>query len=167
MYKNIIKNCNVFFDGNHFAGKSEELTLPKLTIKTEEFRAGGMDVPAEIDMGMEKLEASFDISGVEAGILKKLGIATGEKTPLTFRAAQQDADGSIKPVVVEMHGFIKEADMGTWKPGSRAKTKYKMIVDSYKLTYAGKPVIEIDVMNCKRIINGVDHLAGVRSAIGM
>ena len=53
----ILKNFNLFVDGRGYAGKAEEVTPPKLTIKTEEFRGGGMDVPAAVDMGMEKLEA--------------------------------------------------------------------------------------------------------------
>jgi P2 family phage contractile tail tube protein len=40
----------------------EELTLPKLTLKTEEFRNGGMDAPIEVEMGMEKLESEFTLT---------------------------------------------------------------------------------------------------------
>ncbi len=57
MLPKILRNFNVFVDGRGYAGKIEEITLPKLTIKTEEYRAGGMDIPISIDMGMEKLEA--------------------------------------------------------------------------------------------------------------
>ncbi|WP_410541965.1 phage major tail tube protein [Wolbachia endosymbiont (group A) of Portevinia maculata] len=59
MLPKILKNFNVFVDGRGYAGKIDEITLPKLTIKTEEYRAGGMDIPINIDMGMEKLEADF------------------------------------------------------------------------------------------------------------
>jgi len=51
MLPKILKNFNVFVDGRGYAGKIDEITLPKLTIKTEEYRAGGM--------GMEKLEADY------------------------------------------------------------------------------------------------------------
>ena len=57
-----LKHFNLFVDGRGYAGKIEELTLPKVTIKAEEFRAGGMDAPMEIDLGMEKLEAEFTLA---------------------------------------------------------------------------------------------------------
>ena len=47
----VLRGFDVFVDGRGYAGKVEELELPKLSIKTEEFRAGGMDVPVELDMG--------------------------------------------------------------------------------------------------------------------
>ena len=39
MLPKILKNFNVFVDGRGYAGKIDEITLPKLTIKTEEYRA--------------------------------------------------------------------------------------------------------------------------------
>ncbi|SMG63879.1 Phage major tail tube protein, partial [methanotrophic bacterial endosymbiont of Bathymodiolus sp.] len=59
MLDDILKNMALFVDGRGFAGNVEELTLPKLTLKTEEFRNGGMDAPIEVEMGMEKLESEF------------------------------------------------------------------------------------------------------------
>ncbi|GEM_PF-3949036 len=39
------------------------LTLPKLALKMEEFRPGGIDMLIETDLGMEKLELSFTTVG--------------------------------------------------------------------------------------------------------
>ncbi len=50
MLPKILRNFNVFVDGRGYAGKIDEITLPKLTIKTEEYRAGGMDIPINIDI---------------------------------------------------------------------------------------------------------------------
>ena len=54
MLNDILKNMSLFVDGRGYAGNVDELNLPKLALKTEEFRGGGMDAPIEIDMGMEK-----------------------------------------------------------------------------------------------------------------
>ncbi|GHT98386.1 hypothetical protein FACS1894126_3800 [Alphaproteobacteria bacterium] len=59
MLPKILKNFNVFVDGRGYAGRVEEVSLPKLSLKTDEFLAGGMDAPIEIDLGMEKLEADL------------------------------------------------------------------------------------------------------------
>ena len=58
----VLKNMNLFVDGRGYAGRIDEIQLPKLTLKTEEHRAGGMDLPVEIDLGMEKLEAELTIA---------------------------------------------------------------------------------------------------------
>ena len=61
MIPKILKNFNLFIDGRGYVGKCEEVNPPKLSIKSEEYKAGGMDAPIAIDMGMEKLEASFTL----------------------------------------------------------------------------------------------------------
>ncbi|QSH40921.1 phage major tail tube protein [Lentisphaerota bacterium ZTH] len=167
MLDNILANCNVFVDGKGYAGKCEELSLPKLTLKTEEFRGGGMDAPVEIDMGMEKLEAAFDLNGYESDVLKFYGVADGNKVPLRFKGAQRQSDGAIKPVDIEMTGMLKEIDMGSWKAGERAKTKYTMNLNYYKFSLDGNVIYEIDIMNNIRKINGKDQKAAERKAIGM
>ncbi len=167
MLDNILTNCNVFVDGKAYVGKCEELTLPKLSLKTEEFRGGGMDAAIEIDMGMEKLEASFDINGYDAEVLQLYGIYDNNKVPLRFRGAQRQADGSIKAVDIEMTGMLKEVDMGNWKAGERAKTKYTMNLNYYKFSLDSTVIYEIDIMNNIRKINGNDQLTEVRNALGM
>ena len=47
MLPKILKNFNVFVDGLGYAGRVEEITLPKLTIKTEEYQGAGMSAPVE------------------------------------------------------------------------------------------------------------------------
>ena len=39
----VLKNMNLFVDGRGYAGRIDEIQLPKLTLKTEEHRAIGMD----------------------------------------------------------------------------------------------------------------------------
>ena len=43
----ILKNFNLFVDGRGYAGKAEEVTPPKLSLKTQEFR-GGIDTISTI-----------------------------------------------------------------------------------------------------------------------
>ena len=101
----------------------EEIELPKLTVKTEEFRAGGMDAPVELDMGMEKLESTLTLSGVDRELLKLWGVAPGNLTPLTVRGSLQSEDGTVTSVEVRLRGHVKEIDWGTWKPGEKARSR--------------------------------------------
>ncbi|GFR20643.1 phage tail tube protein FII [Trichonephila clavata] len=86
MLPKILKNFNVFVDGRGYAGKIDEVTLPKLTIKTEEYRAGGMDIPINIDMGMEKLEAEFTFAEYDSELFRLFGLIDGNSVSLTLRA---------------------------------------------------------------------------------
>ncbi|MDF1583901.1 MAG: phage major tail tube protein [Methyloprofundus sp.] len=163
----ILKNLTLFVDGYGYAGKVEEVTLPKLTMKTEEFRGGGMDAPIEIEMGLEKMEASFTLVSFSAEILKLWGLAPGNDKPLTIKGSLLDEDGTEKPVAINLRGKLKELDAGTWKPGDMAKLKASVAVTYYKLTHNNVVLHEIDPVNMVRIIDGVDQLAQTRANLGL
>jgi P2 family phage contractile tail tube protein len=167
MLNNILKNMNLFVDGRGYAGNVEELTPPKLTFKIEEFRNGGMDAPVEVEMGMDKLEASFSLTKYDADVLKLFGLAPGNTKPLTFRGSIISEDGAENPVVIQLQGMLKEVDQGSWKPGDKATLKGTVACRYYKHTVAGIVVHEIDIPNMIRNVGGVDQLAATRKNLGM
>ena len=162
----VLRTMNLYVDGQGYAGQVEEITLPKLTIKTEEYRAGGLDAPIEVDMGMEKLEAEFTLQSYEPGLLTFWGLSPGNRVNITLRGAM-DEQGSTVGVVVNLHGSWKAIDMGTWKPGEKAALKVQLAATYYQLTVNGVVVIQIDVPNMTRIVHGQDLLSDVRAAIGL
>lgn len=167
MIPETLSNMNLFVDGTSFQGDVPSLTLPKLTIKTEEHRGGGMDAPIELDMGMEKQEANFTTTGVRRESLKFFGLADGTSFNGTFRGAYKGLKNRITPVVVTLRGRLKEVDMGDWKPGDKAEIKHSVALTYYKLEVDGRAVYEIDPLGMRRVINGVDQLAAERSALGL
>jgi len=158
---------NLFVDGISFQGDVPSLTLPKLTLKTEEHRVGGMDVPVELDMGMEKQEAGFTTTGVRRESLKMFGLADGSGFNGVFRGAFKGLKGKVTPVIVTLRGLLKEVDMGDWKSGDKAEVKHNVALTYYKLEVDGRLIYEIDALGMKRVINGVDQLAAQRSALGL
>ncbi len=166
MIPKILKNFNAFVDGRGYAGRVDEVTLPKLTVKTEEHRAGGMDVPVEIDMGMEKLEAEITFAEYDAELFRLFGLVDGNSVSVTLRGAIQ-AGGDAEPVVVSLRGSFRELDSGNWKAGDKATLKCMMAVRYYRLNISGSDVIEIDAENMIRIIGGEDQMASIRQAIGI
>ena len=161
----VLKNFNLFVDGRGYAGKVDEVELPKLTIKTEEYRAGGMDAPVEIDMGMEKLECSFTLSEYDPALFAMWGLVPGGWVNVTLRGAM-DKDGIVEPVVVSVTGRWKEIDMGTWKAGEIAKLKVQVSARFYQLMIGARAAVHIDVENMVRVVDGVDQLLGMRMALG-
>ncbi|MCH9780619.1 MAG: phage major tail tube protein [Alphaproteobacteria bacterium] len=162
-----LKNFTLFVDGRNLAGKVMEATLPKLTVKTEEYRGGGMDAPIDIDMGMEKLELDFTLHEYDPDVADKFGLVIGNSVIVTLRGAQQSDTNTAEAVEVQGTGFIKELDFGSWKPGEAGTLKVMMNLRRYRLAIASREIIVIDVENMIRIINGVDVIAGQRGALGI
>lgn len=167
MIPETLANLNLFADGVSFQGDVPSLTLPKLTLKMEEHRGGGMDAPVELDMGMEKQEANFTTTGVRRESLKFFGLADGTAFNGTFRGAYKGLKGKVTSVIVTLRGTLKEVDMGDWKPGDKAEIKHSIALTYYKLEVDGRTVYEIDPIGMRRVINGVDQLAAQRSALGL
>lgn len=167
MIPETLANLNLFVDGVSFQGDVPSLTLPKLTLKMEEHRAGGMDVPVEMDQGMEKQEANFTTTGVRRESLKLFGLADGTAFNGTFRGAFKGLKGKVKSVVVTLRGALKEVDMGDWKSGDKAEIKHAVAVTYYKLEVDADLIYEIDALGMKRVINGVDQLIAQRQALGL
>jgi len=163
----ILKNFNLYVDGRGYAGNVDEVQLPALTITEEDYRAGGMDAPVGIDMGMEKLEATFKLSKFDRDVITKWGISAGTRVPLTLRGALESLDGNVVPVVVSLVGSIRVMETDAITPGSKAAMTFTMTATSYRYEQDGETLIDIDVLNMTRIIGGVDRLAQIRNAIGL
>lgn len=166
MIPKILKNFNLFIDGRGYAGKVEEVNLPKLNIKTEEFRAGGMDAPVLIDMGIEKLEGSFTLLEYDKDILRQFGLVSGNAVQVTLRGALQD-DTNVSSLIVKLRGTYTEMDMGKISAGEKATLQCTLVCRYYSLEIDGEKLIEIDIDNMTRVIGGQDKLIDVRKALGI
>ncbi len=168
MLNDILKDMNLFVDGFGHAGNVNSLTPPPLTTLTEEFRGGGMDAPIAVDMGMEAMESSFELTSLSAQALGQYGLITDARTLLEFRAsAEGEVSAIVKSVIINMQGKITGIDYGTWTPGEKALLTLTMMLEYYKLTIDGVIIHEIDILNMKRLINGVDQLAARRAVLGI
>lgn len=163
----IRKNFNVYADGRGYAGQATEFNAPKLALKLEEFRAGGMDVPIELTMGMEKLNSDFSLVKYDADVLALFGISEGSLKSFTVYEMLESFDGTKTSVVHNLTGKITEIDPGSSKPGSVPETKITLSLTYYKMTHGGRVIHEIDVVNMVRMIDGTDVLAEQRAALGM
>lgn len=167
MIPEMLTNCVMFVDGVSFSGDVPSMTLPKLSIKTEEYRGGGMSGPVDLPTGLEKLEAAFTTNGVRKEALKFFGLADQTACNLVFRGSFKGQKGTVKSVTVTLRGSLKEVDMGDWKPGDKAEIKHAVAITYYKLEIDGRVMYEIDFANMVQVINGVDQLAAERSALGL
>lgn len=163
----LLKNFNLYVDGRGYAGNVDEVQLPALTVVTEDYRAGGLDAPISLDMGMEKLEATFKVSRFDRNLITKWGVSVGARIPLIVRGGLESLDGSVVPVVVKLSGTIQSMEMDAFAPGGKVGITFKFCATSYSYTQDGETLIDIDIPNMKRVIGGVDRLAAMRKAIGL
>ena len=113
MIPQMLSNTNLFVDGVSFAGDVPSLTLPKLTVKTEAHRGGGMAGEIEMDVGLEKLEASWTTTGVRRESLKYFGLSDQTGCNAVFRGAFKGLKGQITPVIATMRGSEAYSRMPT------------------------------------------------------
>lgn len=163
----VLRNMNLIVDGSSYAGTINEVVPPKLVVKTEEARFGGMDAPIDMDMGMEKLMMEYNIASYDAQIYKGFGLKVGANIQHTLKGATEDRDGVVNTDVIHAHGKVVEVDEGTWKAGQQVQLKAKVSLVYYRRERNGEELCEIDVENNKRVIGGVDQLEAINNAIGI
>lgn len=159
-----IRNFNVFLDGRSYFGLCEEAKLPQPKIQTEAHRGSGMDGPVGIDMGLEGLTAEATFTEWDPVLLRRIGT----NTRVVFRpAAQGDSVENVDTIIATVSGLVTSTEVGDLKPGQGSKLKLVWDVRSTKLEHNGAVIWDIDMVNGKRVIGGVDQLAGIRRAMGI
>lgn len=162
-----LKNFDIFQNGVSWAGQVPSVTLPKLSRKMEEFCAGGMAGPVEIDLGQEKIELSFTAGGILRDALKQYGATAIDGVQLRFAGAyQSETSNGYNAVEVAVRGRYKELDFGDAKTQNDTEHKFVMSCSYYRLTIDGVTVIEIDMLGNRVIVDGIDRMAAQREAMG-
>lgn len=164
----VLKNFIVFNDGNAYLGEVPEATPPKLSRKMEDYRAGGMNGPIGIDLGMEAMEFEWTAAGYMKSLLTQWGAPTHDAVLLRFNGAiQADDTGEVQALEIVMRGRHKEIDSGNAKAGEKTEIKVKSSLSYYKLVIDGDVVMEIDFVNMIEVVGGVDRMAQIRQALGL
>lgn len=158
-----IRNFNAFVDGISYFGKATEAKLPQPKIQTEAHRGAGMEGPVGIDMGLEGMTCEITFGEWDPVLKKKLG--RSERFVLR-PAAMGEEDDEATTIIVTVAGLITATETGDLKPGTNSTLKLVMDVRSYKLEIDGEVVHDIDLVNAKRVIGGVDQMASLRAAMG-
>lgn len=163
-----LKNFNLFGNGESWQGQIDELTLPELARKVEEFQGAGMDGTVEIDMGQEAITFEWTPAGLIESIFDGFGHTELDSQLLRFAGAyvRDDTDETVSVEIV-VRGRHKQIGMGTAKAGDNNTQTVTTSCSYYKLVINGRDVIEIDVPGFVFIVNGKDRLAAKRQAMGL
>ncbi|MFN3470509.1 MAG: phage major tail tube protein [Novosphingobium sp.] len=162
-----LKDMNFFEDGTSYKGRVTEVTLPKLALKLEDYRAGGMAGPVPVDFGLEKIELEFKAGGLVRGLFRQFGASAMDATLNRFAGSyQDDATGRVLSCQIVTRGRTMEIDMGSAKPGDDTEQTFKTVCSYYKLEVDGEEWIEIDMIGGIFRVFGKDRRAAIRAAIG-
>lgn len=162
-----LKQMDMLVEGVGHLAETEEVTVPKLVLKTEDWRGGGMLGPVPIDMGLDKLEFEFSMGGLIETALAQFGKPAIAGSLVRFVGAyQDDQTGATKAVEVVCMGRYTEIDFGNAKVGDNTTHKYKLACSYYRLIVDGVDWIEIDLINMVFLVRGEDRYAAIRAALG-
>jgi len=163
-----LKLFNVFSDGITYIGLVPELTLPKLSRKMEEYRAGSMTGPVSVDMGNEAMQLEYTAGGLLLDALKKYAAGKHNAVQLRFAGGfKNDDTGAVDAVEVVVRGRYKEIDMGNAKAGDDTSHKYTMPISYYKLTINNEVIYEFDFVAGVEMVGGVSQNSDLLKAIGL
>lgn len=163
-----LKLMNVFNNGLNYLGIAEEVELPKLAMKIEDYRAGGMIGEVGINLGLEKLELTHKYAGIVPELFTGFASETIDSELVRFAGSyQRDDTGEISAVEIVMRGRHTELDGGNSKAGEKTETSIKSALTYYKMTVDGKEMVEIDMLNSVLKIDGKDRYEKHRAAVGL
>lgn len=159
---------DLFVNGQTYLGQVEELTPPKLSLKTEDYQGAGMFGSVSVLMGLDSSALDMDVTvgGLVEDLIKSYGKGI-DGTQLRYAGSYYD-DSTQQSVSCEIQtrGRFTEIDWGSSKQGDNTQHKYPVKNTYYKLTINNEVLIEIDLLNLIWVVGGVDILEQHRANIG-
>jgi P2 family phage contractile tail tube protein len=168
-YESHINDFTVYENGIEYYGRAEA-TLPDLNALIVNGDGSGIsgkfEVPVTGHFDAMTLTLSFRITSGDA-----ITLLQQRTHNIELRVANEVEDSATRELVVQdvKHVFIvrpKKYSGGKVAPASTADVSGEFAVRYWATFVDGKKVLEIDPLNYICVIDGVDYLAEVRSALG-
>lgn len=167
--RHILQGFTMFMDGLDFGIDTEEVDLPLPRPVTQEYRGGGMDMAVNQAMSaIEALEVTVKMAGHNPEIMKRMALRPGQTTRVTFRGGVlRELDGGIATHICIVEGAINGSSRDRWQRGEKSGVEFIMNSLKYMRYEADTDVIhEMRLWPPMRVINGVDQLRELNSALG-
>lgn len=168
MLPNTLYNFNVFVDSTSWAGVASEISLPKITKKTETHRGAGMIGEVALTMGYEKMEVDVTYAGFDPRQYRQLSVCGVSDLPIRFVGVYENqADCTKQNVEVYMRGNAQELDPGSTKLGDKTEIKMKYGISYYRLEVDGIVMTELDFINGIERFGDTDIAEFIRNLLGL
>lgn len=167
--QSILRGFTMFIANTDYGIDIEEVEIPIPTSVTDDVRSGGMDLGVAVDLAaLEPLEVKFKMIGQSPEIQKLTALGPGKRETFTFRGATvNEMTGETAEHVVVVEGKVSEGSREAWGRGERSGTDYAIKNVMYYRYEVDRTVIhEIQAWPPRRVVDGVDQLADINSALG-
>lgn len=147
----------------------QSFTPPALVNTVGSYKTTWMDAPVSVDTGMEAMQCDIKVNA-DKDVLGLFGFAQGRTVRIQIRRTFKDVStGKYSQWIDEVEGLISNMAPDEHSPTGQESVAYAitMNVNYYKLTVDNAVFYEIDPLNMKRVINGVDMLADERRMLGL
>lgn len=163
-------NFRVYEDGADLLGTAD-VEMPNFEALTETISGAGIagEVESPVIGHYSSQEVKLNWRTLAKG---NINLMAPKGHHLDIRGAQQMYDTNageykIVPVKVVVHGVPKSSELGKLEKGAPTDTSNTLECYYIKVTLDGNEVVELDKYNYICKIDGTDHLAGVREALGL
>ncbi|WP_421983338.1 phage major tail tube protein [Roseibium sp.] len=167
--RHILQGFTMYLDGVDFGADTEEVDLPLPKPMTQEYRGGAMDMALALPMSaIEVLECTVKMSGLNPSIMGKMAQGPGVVNRLTFRGAVlREQEGGISTHICTIEGAVNASSRDRWQRGEKVGTEFMVNGIRYMRYEVDSLVVhELQAFPPKRIVNGVDQLNDVNTALG-
>jgi len=157
-----LSGFTLFINGRDKGGLITAMRLPQLSVRSEGYRSGGMDMPVPIMTGgMEMMEAEITLAEYDVQVMQNIG---NQSTPVQMEAKGVARLNSVyQTISVKITGYITTIPGWDWTAGETNPTmSFTTQLNYYAIDIDGVNIIEIDPVNMKRVINGQDQLEFIR-----
>jgi hypothetical protein len=162
-------NFAVYEDGTEYMGMAKA-TLPDVTMLTQSIAGAGIagNVEAVIAGHVDTMSLTLNFRTMTE---QSMRLSEPRRHTIDLRVAQQEEEtvsGTIviKPVKHILVVVPKKDAGGSIAPASPSDGSGEYAVRYWATYIDGKKVREIDPINFIHIVNGIDYLAGVKTALG-
>lgn len=154
---------------NRLLGTTNEVQLPEWELMSEMLNlagfAGELDSPTEGQLKSAQIEIGFSNASSQM-----MALVEDDTEPIVLRGAQEfiDKETSTKVMknrTITIKGMTKSFNMGSLKVGGYGSPSIKKEVTYYKDVIDGEVVTEIDKINFRYVVNGVDKGAQINEMI--
>ena len=166
----VINHYNVYNDANRVVGISGEVELPELEAITDTIEGAG--ILGEIEDPVTGQFSSIKVKIPFAVLYEDLfSLMNTTKTPqLTLRGSMQCMDPTTGatdyyPVKIVIRGKASTTSLGKLAKGKKGEPEIELEVFYLKILINNKTMLELDKLNFKFVLNGVDMLAKIRSQV--
>lgn len=158
-----LKLWNLFIDGDSWAGRALEITLPTLTPNILA-HSTGLLVQQPVLIGWNGLvTANFTVAELSSELVAVIG---KESKTVMAKASTGNDDGSAKAETAIFTGILSNYEASAWKSGDVTADKFTITCVYYKFNGSGGS-FEIDTENNKVLADGEDLVETIRGKINV